>query len=63
MMIDAVAIMADRKISELPVIDAADRPRGLIDITDVLGLFPEAAPPADEQSETPGVAKFPTARI
>ena len=44
MMVDAVAIMAERKISELPVIDAAGRPRGLIDITDVVGLFPEAPP-------------------
>jgi arabinose-5-phosphate isomerase len=42
MMVDAVAIMAERKISELPVIDEAGRPRGLIDITDVVGLFPEA---------------------
>jgi arabinose-5-phosphate isomerase len=43
MMADAVAIMAERKISELPVIDASGRPQGLIDITDVVGLFPEAA--------------------
>lgn len=43
MMVDAVAIMAERKISELPVIDDAGRPVGLVDITDVVGLFPEAA--------------------
>jgi arabinose-5-phosphate isomerase len=50
---DAVAIMAERKLSELPVIDATAKPIGLIDITDVVGLFPEAhtgglleAPPA-----------------
>jgi arabinose-5-phosphate isomerase len=43
MMVDAVAIMAERKISELPVIDAAERPVGLVDITDVVGLFPQAA--------------------
>jgi arabinose-5-phosphate isomerase len=43
MTVDAVAIMAERKISELPVIDTAGRPLGLIDITDVVGLFPEAA--------------------
>ncbi len=41
-MFDAVAILAERKISELPVIDLAGRPVGLIDITDVVGLFPEA---------------------
>jgi len=43
MMVDAVAIMAERKISELPVIDAALKPVGMLDITDVVGLFPEAA--------------------
>jgi arabinose-5-phosphate isomerase len=37
---DAVEIMRLRKISELPVIDAEGRPVGLIDITDVLSLFP-----------------------
>jgi arabinose-5-phosphate isomerase len=60
MMLDAVAIMAERKISELPVIDEGGRPRGLIDITDVVGLFPEISlggtiePPA-----RPIVARFP----
>ena len=47
MMIDAVALLAQRKISELPVVDAAGRPVGLIDITDVVGLLPaEAQRPA-----------------
>jgi len=40
-MIDAVATMAQRKISELPVVDAEGRPVGLIDVTDVVGMFPE----------------------
>jgi arabinose-5-phosphate isomerase len=61
MMVDAVAIMAERKISELPVIDAAGRPQGLIDITDVVGMFPEAGPenavvpmfPANRQTRKP----------
>lgn len=35
---DATAIMAHRKISELPVVDEEDRPLGLIDVTDMLGL-------------------------
>jgi arabinose-5-phosphate isomerase len=35
---DATAIMAHRKISELPVVDEDDHPLGLIDVTDVLGL-------------------------
>ncbi|HZZ73708.1 MAG TPA: KpsF/GutQ family sugar-phosphate isomerase [Pirellulales bacterium] len=39
--LDAVKIMADRKISELPVVDAAGCPTGLIDITDLVGLIPE----------------------
>jgi arabinose-5-phosphate isomerase len=30
-------MMAQRKISELPVVDADDRPLGLLDITDLLG--------------------------
>ena len=41
MMVDAIAIMAERKISELPVIDADGRPLGLIDITDVVAAFPD----------------------
>lgn len=42
-MTNAVAIMAERKISELPVIDAADRPVGLLDITDVVAWLPMTA--------------------
>ncbi len=38
---EAVDTMARRKISELPVVDAAGRPAGLIDITDVVGLLPK----------------------
>ena len=41
MMADAVAIMAGRKISELPVVDADGKPVGLIDITDVVALLPQ----------------------
>ncbi|NQT37531.1 MAG: KpsF/GutQ family sugar-phosphate isomerase [Planctomycetes bacterium] len=40
MMTDAVAVMAERKISELPVVDQAGRPLGLLDVTDVVGLMP-----------------------
>ena len=36
MMVDAVAIMAGRKISELPVVDLDGKPIGLVDITDVV---------------------------
>ncbi len=47
---DAVEILRRRKISELPVVDAGGRPVGLLDITDLIGLFPveevEAEPAA-----------------
>jgi arabinose-5-phosphate isomerase len=36
---DAVELMKRRKISELPVIDGAGRPIGMVDITDVIGLI------------------------
>jgi arabinose-5-phosphate isomerase len=36
---DAVGILAAHKISELPVVDGAGRPLGLIDITDVLDVL------------------------
>jgi arabinose-5-phosphate isomerase len=66
MMLDAIAMMAERKISELPVIDGRGRPCGMIDITDVVALFPEAGPadtrPRLEEADRAVVARFPTAR-
>jgi arabinose-5-phosphate isomerase len=41
MMVDAVAMLAERKISELPVVDANNRPQGLIDVTDIVSLLPD----------------------
>jgi arabinose-5-phosphate isomerase len=38
---DAVEILRRHKISELPVVDAAGRPVGLLDITDLIGLVPQ----------------------
>jgi arabinose-5-phosphate isomerase len=46
----ALSIIADRKISELPVIDPQNRPLGLIDITDVVAYM-EHAEPAPTRSE------------
>jgi arabinose-5-phosphate isomerase len=40
MLMDAVNLLASRKISELPIIDPHGCPVGLVDITDVLGLLP-----------------------
>jgi arabinose-5-phosphate isomerase len=37
----ACDMLSHRKISELPVVDQAGKPLGLIDITDVVGLAPE----------------------
>ena len=54
MMVDAIDIMAERKISELPVIDSDGRPVGLLDITDVVAAFPHlASAPAGELRVVP----------
>ena len=37
---DAVAVMESRRLSELPVVDAAGRPEGLLDIVDLVGMVP-----------------------
>ena len=54
----AVALLAGRKISELPVTDEHGRPVGLIDITDVLGILPEETP-VSSMSTTSGQLKRP----
>jgi arabinose-5-phosphate isomerase len=51
LMLDAVTLMASRKISELPVVDKDGRPIGLIDVTDVMGMFPERE---NQEGSTPG---------
>ena len=38
---DAIALLSEFRISELPVIDDAGRPVGLVDITDVLAHMPD----------------------
>ena len=53
MMADAVALMAKRKISELPVVDRLGKPAGMIDVTDVVGMFPELGEPAPEEPAKP----------
>ena len=40
---EAVAVLKQYKISELPVVDAEGRPAGLLDITDLIALFPSVA--------------------
>lgn len=43
MLTDAVALLSQHHISELPVVDELGKPRGLIDITDVIALLPDSA--------------------
>lgn len=57
-MTDAVTILAQCKISELPVVDGEHRPAGLIDITDVFELMPK---PLGDDSEPPP-ARLPAPR-
>jgi len=59
MMNDAVTIMAERRISELPVVDAAACPVGLLDITDIVALYPEghAAILANQSSNSSAVPR------
>jgi arabinose-5-phosphate isomerase len=45
-MSEVVELLADRKISELPVVDAQGRPVGLVDITDVIGTLPPQDAPS-----------------
>jgi arabinose-5-phosphate isomerase len=56
MMVDAVAIMAGRKISELPVVDGDNHPVGLVDITDVVALLPQETRASDDASAANGAA-------
>ena len=51
---DAIDVMVERKISELPVVDHRDHPIGLIDITDVLQIEHEC------QTSTPTACRSST---
>lgn len=51
---DAIHILADRHISELPVTNDENVPVGLIDITDVVGLLPPE-PAEPDGSDAPNV--------
>ena len=39
---EAVDLLAERKLSELPVVNKLGEPVGLIDITDIISLMPQA---------------------
>jgi len=40
-LVDAIALLSEHRISELPVLDELGRPVGLLDITDLIALVPE----------------------
>jgi arabinose-5-phosphate isomerase len=54
-MLEAIAVMSERRISELPVTDADGFPMGMIDITDVVAAFPECTD--DQPADTKPVLK------
>lgn len=60
-MTEAVTLMARRKISELPVVDAEGKPAGLIDVTDVVGILP-SPPPAEEAESAKSPVSAPVSR-
>jgi arabinose-5-phosphate isomerase len=45
--LDAVEVLRRHKISELPVVDPAGRPVGLLDVTDLIGFAPVSAAPEE----------------
>ena len=55
----AIEILAERKISELPVVDDNDCPVGMIDVTDVVGLLPEPKSNASKTSEEQTIRIYP----
>jgi arabinose-5-phosphate isomerase len=46
--IDAIELMKQKKLSEIPVVDADNIPRGLLDITDLISLAPAMVLPSSK---------------
>ncbi|MEQ8208783.1 MAG: KpsF/GutQ family sugar-phosphate isomerase [Lacipirellulaceae bacterium] len=55
----AVNLLADRKISELPVVDEEGCPVGMIDVTDIVGQLPKTSKDKPEVTGPPTVKIFP----
>jgi len=47
---EAIGLLESRRLSELPVVDAAGRPHGLLDIVDLVGVGTAAAEPRPAES-------------
>jgi arabinose-5-phosphate isomerase len=63
-MLEAVFLMAEKKISELPVVDDRGHPRGMLDITDIVGAFPEyheyiRSRGKNEMTPSPSIVPYP----
>lgn len=61
MLNDALQLLARYKISELPVVDDQQRPCGIIDITDLVGMIAEDKNSV-ESEPAPRIFKMPTSR-
>jgi Mg/Co/Ni transporter MgtE len=59
----ALAILTERKFSELPVVDQQGRPVGMIDVTDVVGMLPEQARENWHRPFTGGEFELPAVRL
>jgi arabinose-5-phosphate isomerase len=59
----AIALLAAKKISELPVVDEQGKPVGLIDITDVVGQAHEPASAPETESEDSAAWRVRTVRF
>ena len=55
LMPEALRLLADHQISELPVVDSQGKPKGLIDITDLVSWLPDST----ESEGEPRLLKFP----
>ncbi|MEE3371422.1 MAG: KpsF/GutQ family sugar-phosphate isomerase [Planctomycetota bacterium] len=66
---EAVTVLAEHKISELPVVNDNNQPVGMLDITDVVGAMPAPEPPSENPPENsnrdtrPGTLQFPPAVV
>ena len=56
---DALTILAQKKISELPVVDFEDKPIGMIDVTDLIGFIDSKELAFGDESNSPSDRSSP----